>query len=68
MILPRLSNLEMQIMEALWTNGDLSIREIQEKFPQKKAACLHDSANNGAETRGQEGGTPRQEDFNGIYF
>lgn len=34
--LPRLSNLEMQIMEALWANGDLSIREIQEKFPSKK--------------------------------
>ena len=34
--LPRLSNLEMQIMEALWANGDLSIREIQEKFPAKK--------------------------------
>jgi len=36
MILPRLSNLEMRIMEALWANGDLSIREIQEKFPVKK--------------------------------
>jgi BlaI family penicillinase repressor len=36
MTLPRLSNLEMRIMEALWANGDLSIREIQEKFPAKK--------------------------------
>jgi BlaI family penicillinase repressor len=36
MILPRLSNLEMRIMEALWANGDLSIREIQEKFPVQK--------------------------------
>jgi BlaI family transcriptional regulator, penicillinase repressor len=36
MPLPRLSNLEMRIMEALWANGDLSIREIQEKFPAKK--------------------------------
>ena len=35
MTLPRLSNLEMRIMEALWANGDLSIREIQEKFPVK---------------------------------
>jgi predicted transcriptional regulator len=29
MTLPRLSNLEMRIMEAVWTGGDLSIREIQ---------------------------------------
>jgi BlaI family penicillinase repressor len=36
MTLPRLSNLEMRIMEALWANGDLSIREIQEKFSAKK--------------------------------
>jgi BlaI family transcriptional regulator, penicillinase repressor len=36
MALPRLSNLEMQIMEALWAKGVLSIREIQESFPEKK--------------------------------
>jgi BlaI family penicillinase repressor len=36
MPLPRLSNLEMRIMEALWTGGELSIREIQESFPVKK--------------------------------
>jgi BlaI family penicillinase repressor len=36
MTLPRLSNLEMRIMEVLWANGDLSIREIQEKLPVKK--------------------------------
>jgi predicted transcriptional regulator len=36
MTLPRLSNLEMRIMEALWASGELSIREIQEKFPSKK--------------------------------
>ena len=36
MPLPRLSNLEMRIMEALWTHGASSIREIQEKFPAKK--------------------------------
>jgi predicted transcriptional regulator len=32
---PRLSKLELQIMEALWTTGPLAIREIQESFPQK---------------------------------
>jgi len=36
MALPRLSNLEMRIMEVLWANGELSVREIQENFPLKK--------------------------------
>jgi len=36
MALPRLSNLEMQIMEALWAGGELSIRDILESFPAKK--------------------------------
>jgi BlaI family transcriptional regulator, penicillinase repressor len=30
---PRLSRLELQIMETLWTSGTLSVREIQEQFP-----------------------------------
>jgi BlaI family transcriptional regulator, penicillinase repressor len=33
---PKLSKLEFQIMEALWTQGDASIREIQETFPPKR--------------------------------
>ncbi len=32
---PRLTKLELQIMEALWTRGRASIREIQEAFPEK---------------------------------
>lgn len=32
----KLSKLEFQIMEALWSRGDLSIREIQEAFPAKR--------------------------------
>ena len=32
---PRLTKLEMQIMDALWTNGASSVREIQEAFPEK---------------------------------
>ena len=32
---PKLSKLEMQIMEALWTRGACCIREIQEAFPEK---------------------------------
>jgi predicted transcriptional regulator len=30
----KLTPLELQIMEALWTQGRLSIREIQEAFPE----------------------------------
>ena len=33
---PKLSKLEFQIMEALWTRGELSIREIQDAFPEKR--------------------------------
>src|SRR5437667_8337015 len=32
---PKLSKLELHIMEALWTRGHASIREIQESFPAK---------------------------------
>jgi predicted transcriptional regulator len=33
---PKLTKLELQIMEALWTRGESSIRDIQEAFPAKK--------------------------------
>ncbi len=36
MALPKLSKLELQIMEALWTRGAASIREIQEAFPEPR--------------------------------
>ena len=32
---PRLTRLEMQVMDALWTKGASSVREIQEAFPEK---------------------------------
>lgn len=32
---PKLSPLEMRIMETLWTQGALPIRDIQEAFPKK---------------------------------
>jgi len=35
MALPKLSKLDLQIMEALWSRGSLSIREIQETFPER---------------------------------
>ncbi len=33
---PKLSKLELQIMEILWSRGPCSIREIQEAFPESK--------------------------------
>jgi predicted transcriptional regulator len=33
--LPKLTKLELKIMEALWNQGAASIREIQEAFPEK---------------------------------
>jgi predicted transcriptional regulator len=35
MPLPKLTKLELQIMEALWNRGASSIREIQEAFPER---------------------------------
>lgn len=35
MAVPRLSKLELQIMEVLWNRGASSVREIQEAFPEK---------------------------------
>lgn len=35
---PKLSKLELQILEALWTHGKASIREIQESFPAPRPA------------------------------
>jgi BlaI family penicillinase repressor len=36
MALPKLTKLELHIMEALWTRGACSVREILETFPAKK--------------------------------
>ena len=36
MLPPKLSKLELQIMESLWTHGASSVREVQERFPEKK--------------------------------
>ena len=35
MAVPKLTKLEMQVMDALWTIGPASVREIQESFPAK---------------------------------
>src|SRR5215467_5150092 len=36
MTLPKLTKLELQIMEALWNPGRCSVREIHETFPARK--------------------------------
>ena len=38
MTLPKLTKLELQILEALWSHGKASIREIQETFPEPRPA------------------------------
>ena len=35
MALPKLTRLELQIMETLWTRGACSVRELQEAFPER---------------------------------
>src|SRR5260370_14985926 len=35
MALPKLTKLELQIMETLWTQGACSVREIHETFPER---------------------------------
>jgi BlaI family penicillinase repressor len=35
---PKLTKLELQILEALWANGKACIREIQEAFPEPRPA------------------------------
>jgi predicted transcriptional regulator len=34
-MLPKLSKFDLRIMDALWTHGALSIREIHETFPER---------------------------------
>ena len=36
MAAPKLTKLEMRVMDALWSSGPASIREIQESFPAKE--------------------------------
>src|SRR5580658_8716427 len=38
MSLPRLTKLELQILEALWAHGKACVREIQEEFPEPRPA------------------------------
>jgi BlaI family transcriptional regulator, penicillinase repressor len=38
MTLPKLTKLELQILEKLWARGNASIRELQEAFPEPRPA------------------------------
>jgi BlaI family transcriptional regulator, penicillinase repressor len=38
MSLPRLTKLELRILEALWAHGKACVREIQEEFPEPRPA------------------------------
>jgi BlaI family transcriptional regulator, penicillinase repressor len=38
MVQPRLTKLELRILEVLWSRGNASIREIQEAFPEPRPA------------------------------
>ncbi len=38
MALPKLTRLELQILDALWNKGACSVREIQESFPEPRPA------------------------------
>ena len=38
MLKPKLTKLELQILEALWQKGPCSVREIQEAFPEPRPA------------------------------
>ena len=35
MLKPRLTKLELQVLDALWEKGPCSVREIQENFPER---------------------------------
>ena len=35
MAFPKLGRLELQIMDALWTHGPCTVREVQESFPEE---------------------------------
>ena len=39
----RLTKLEIQIMETLWNQGEASIREMQEAFPEKRDLDIRQS-------------------------
>src|SRR5258707_8348046 len=56
---PKLTKLELHIMETLWTRGSASIREIQEDFPERDRPA-YTTIYHGLPLGEQEGGSPRE--------
>ena len=65
---PKLSKLDLQIMEALWSGGALSIREIQEAFPERGRPGLHDGTDDRISPRSEKGGASSQENRKRAYL
>jgi hypothetical protein len=57
---PKLTKLELGIMEALWEKGASCIREIQECFPEESRPAYTHSANHRLSARSQKGSAPGQ--------
>ena len=53
---PKLTKLELQIMDALWTRGSASIREIQEAFPEEDRPAYTTIQTTVYRLEGEEGG------------
>ena len=57
MALPKLSRLELRIMETLWSKGPSSIRECWKRFP--KISGWHTHGQNRRQSPGSQEGDPR---------
>ena len=67
MTVRQLSKLELRIMDALWSRGPASVREVQETFP-KRIAGVHDDPDDDLPPRGQTRDPPGQEDQQRAHF
>ena len=65
MTLPKLSKLDLQIMQALWSRGALCIREIQETFPPPSRPAYTTVQTRRLPPGGQGRGPSREEDRQG---
>ena len=59
----RLSRLELSIMDALWSVGPASVREIQEAMPRRRPAGLHDGPDDRVPAGGEGRRSPREENW-----
>ena len=68
MATPKLTKLEMQVMDALWSRGPASVREIQESFPAKDRPAYTTVQTLVYRLEAQEGDSSRQEDRKRAHF